>query len=439
MSFIRNVSLTFITRIGILIVTLATSIIVARTLGPEGKGLYALVILVASVLLHTTHLGIGSGSGYFLGRRGVSLDLLAGSWLSISLVIGCASLGMALLVVPSLLPRFLPDVPAHLVIMALFSTPFALLTANMSALIRANNDFRRYNVLACAAPVSLLAILSILLFVYPGSKIEAAVVAFLASRIIGGLTALILIMSVVRLRFHWVKGLIRKAIAFGLQAHAASFLEFLSLRLDIVLINFFMQPEYVGFYTISVVLVEKIWIVPEVFSLVLHPKIAHGGDEEANRLTSIVSRNTLIVTLLGCAGILVFGRFLIQFFYGDRFLPSVSPLFLLLPGVIATGLSRVIRSDMLARGYPRFIFWSGLASLCTNVVLNIILIPRYGIDGAAVATSISYSLNFIILVTAFTHLTGTPLVSLLVLRRSDLRLLMRRLRAGSSERNDSDS
>ncbi len=94
---------------------------------------------------------------------------------------------------------------------------------------------------------------------------------------------------------------------------------------------------------------------------------------------------------------------------------------------------------MLARGYPRLIFWSGLVSLCTNVALNVILIPRYGIDGAAVATSISYSLNFIILVSAFTYLTGTPLISLLVLRSSDLRLLARRLRAESSERNDSGS
>lgn len=439
MSFVRNVSLTFITRIGILIVTLATSVIIARTLGPEGKGLYSLVVLVAFVVLHTTHLGIGSGSGYFLGRKGVSLELLAGSWFSISLVIGCVSLGLSLLVVPRLVLRLLPDVPVRLVIIALFSIPFALLAANMNALFRANNDFRRYNALAGVAPVSLLAILSVLLFVYPGSKIEAAVVAFLVAYVIAGLAAVGLIMSVVKLRFHWVKGLMRKALAFGIQAHFASFLEYLSLRIDLVLINFFMQTEHVGFYTISVVLVEKIWIVPEVLSVVLHPRVAHSGDEEANRLTSIVCRNTLVVTLLGCAGILVFGRFLIQFFYGDSFLPSVSPLYLLLPGVIATGLSRIIRSDMLARGYPRLIFWSGLVALCTNVVLNVILIPRYGIDGAAVATSISYSLNFIILISAFTYLTGTSLISLLVLRSSDLGLLVKRLRAESSERNDSDS
>lgn len=84
---------------------------------------------------------------------------------------------------------------------------------------------------------------------------------------------------------------------------------------------------------------------------------------------------------------------------------------------------------MFARGYPRFIFWSGLISLSANVLLNIVLIPRYGINGAAIATSISYTLNFVILVTAFVRLTGAPLVSLVIPRLDDIRLLMGGLRA----------
>lgn len=429
MSFVRNVTLTLITRIAILLVTLATSVTIARTLGPDGKGLYSLVVLVASVVLYSTHLGVGSGSGYFLGRRGVSLELLAGTWLSLSLLIGFVALGATLLIAPHLVPRILPDVPMRLVVIALFSLPFALFTVNMHAVFRANNDFRRYNALEIATPVSLLAAIVVLLLVYPGSKIEAAAVAYLVSKVIAAGVAAVLIMTVVRLRFHWIRGLVSKALAFGFQAYLAYFFEFLSLRFDLVLINFFMQPEYVGYYTISVVLVEKIWLVPEVLSVVLHPRVAHGGDEEANRLTSIVSRNTLLLTVLGSAGVLLFGRFLIGFFYGERFLPSVSPLFLLLPGVMATGLSRVIRSDMFARGYPRFIFWSGLISLSANVLLNIVLIPRYGINGAAIATSISYTLNFVILVTAFVRLTGAPLVSLVIPRLDDIRLLMGGLRA----------
>jgi O-antigen/teichoic acid export membrane protein len=94
---------------------------------------------------------------------------------------------------------------------------------------------------------------------------------------------------------------------------------------------------------------------------------------------------------------------------------------------------------MLARGYPRLIFWSGLVSLLVNIALNIILIPRYGISGAAVATSISYTLNFVVLVIAFRYLTGTPVISMLIPRYSDLKLLSRRLRAELADDYDSNS
>ncbi len=434
MSFVRNVSITFVTKIVILIVALVTSIVIARTIGPEGKGLFALIILVSSLVFYTMHLSIGSGSGYFLGRRGASLEQLAGSWLSLSVIIGSAALGVSLLLAPHLVPRFLPDVPVRLVVIALFSVPFSIISGNLNTLFKATGDFRRYNILMSSQPVSLLVSLLILLFVYPGSKIEAVVIAFLISRVFSGCLAIILTAGITRLRFHWIRGLIRKAIAFGVQAHFATFFAFLSLRIDLVLINFFMWPEFVGYYSVSVVLVEKIWFVPEVLSVVLYPRVAHGSEEEANRLTSIVGRLTFLLTVLGCVGVLLFGGFLIQLFYGERFLPSVAPLFLLLPGVITSSLSRVVSSDLLARGYPRVILFGGLAALIVNILLNLLFIPRYGISGAAVATSISYSLNFVILATAFVRLTGVSLCSFLVPRIADIRLVSRRIRTLSSEK-----
>ncbi len=431
-TFVRNASITFVTKIGILAVALATSIAIARTIGPEGKGLFALVILVSSLVFYMTHLSIGSGSGYFLGRRGVSLEQLAGSWLSLSMIIGFTALGVSLLLAPHLVPRFLPDVPVRLVVIALFSVPFAVLAGNLNTIFKATNDFRRFNILMSSQSVSLLVSFVILYFVYPGSKIEAAVVAFLISRVLSGLLAVFLTARITKLRFHWIRGLIRKAVAFGVQAHFASFFAFLSLRIDLVLINIFMWPEFVGYYTVSVVLVEKIWLLPEALSVVLHPRVAHGSEDEANRLTSIVGRLTLLFTIVGCVGVLLLGSFFIELFYGERFLPSVAPLFLLLPGVIATSLTRVLSSDLLARGYPRVILFGGIASLIVNVALNLLLIPRYGIIGAAVATSISYSLNFMILLAAFTRLTGVSLFSFLIPSIADVRLVSRRMRAISS-------
>ena len=79
MTFARNVSITVAARIVIVIAGLVASVIMARTLGPAGKGLFSLSILVSSMVFLALNLGVGTASGFFLGRKKVSLEELAGN------------------------------------------------------------------------------------------------------------------------------------------------------------------------------------------------------------------------------------------------------------------------------------------------------------------------------------------------------------------------
>jgi O-antigen/teichoic acid export membrane protein len=405
-----------------------TSIVIARVIGPEGKGILSLSILAASVVFNSTNMGIGTGSGYFLGRRKVSLEMLAGTWLSLSLVIGAAVTAAALLLAPILAPRILPSVPVLYVSLAVASVPFLIFRYNFQSLFKAGDDFRRFNMIELVQPASSLVIFVVLINIFPERHVTAAVVAYLLANIAGGLTAIGFMLRVTRLRFHWSGGLVRSALGFGVQGYMANFLAFLNLRLDLLLVNLFLEPLHVGYYSIAVMAAEKMWYVPDALAVVLHPRVAHGSEEDANRDTARICRQTVLIVSAGCVVILLMGRFLVELLYSSRFLPAVAPLFLLLPGILTAGVGRVIGSDLLARGYPRINMWAGLVALVTNIGLNLAMIPRMGVRGAALATSISYSLHAAVLIIAFMRITDVPLRSLLAPGGEDLRLLVRGIR-----------
>ena len=270
-----------------------------------------------------------------------------------------------------------------------------------------------------------------------GFKVVPAVMSFIFSFIAAGVLSVFMTWSRVRLRFRWTRDLVRRAVSFGLQGHLAGVVKFLNLRLDLLLVNIFLGPAHVGYYAISVMVAEKIWYIPDVLSIALHPRVAHGGDEQANRDTSMVSRQTILIVSAPCIIILLFGKPLVGLLYSDLFIPAVTPLLILLPGILASSLSRVISSDLMARGYPRVVLWAGLTGLIVNIGLNVILIPRMGIAGAALASSVSYSLDALVMQTAFVKLTGLSMRSMLIPGSEDFRLLVKSIRKAATFSGDS--
>jgi O-antigen/teichoic acid export membrane protein len=424
-TFARNVSMTLATRIVLILVGLATSVVMARSLGPEGKGLYSLAILSAGMIFIVVNLGVGAASGFMLGRRKVSLEELAGNWLSLSVLIGAAALALSLALAPALAPRCIPSVPLWAIVIALFTPPFLILVYNFQMLFRANDDFRSFNLIEMMQPVSFLALLPSFAILSSELLLGASLVGYLASNIIAGLGAALLMRRCVKLSLRWNGAVVGETLRFGVQHNLGNLLDFLNFRIDMLLVNYFLDPAHVGYYSISVLVAEKLWYLPNVLSAVLHPRVAHAGDEtDANRDTTWVSRMTILVIGAGCLAILLLGRPIVRLLYSDRFLPAVVPLFLLLPGIFMISLSKILQSDLTARGYPRANMWAGLAAVVSNVILNVILIPRIGINGAAIASTVSYSLYALVIVIYFMRVTGVKFAAIVAPKAEDVRYLV---------------
>ncbi|MBN2070200.1 MAG: polysaccharide biosynthesis C-terminal domain-containing protein [Candidatus Krumholzibacteriota bacterium] len=421
MSFFKNASYTFATKIALLVIGVVSSIITVRILGAEGKGLFSLSIISASVIFNFANLGIGTGAGYYLGKKKVDLEVLAGNWLSLSVIIGISVTIVSISAAPLIAGIVLPDVPVRFIIIGLLTIPFLVLIYNFQMLNKANSDFRSFNIIELLQRLFFLAAFPLLYIILTLDPIQLALAVYLVSFAVTASVLLARWSRTVKLRFRWDKRLAGSSTKFGIQGHMANFLGFLNLRLDMLLINYFIGPAAVGYYSISVMIAERLWYLPDALGIVLYPRIAHGGEKESNLVTAVICRQTVAILMGSITVVLLAAKYVISLLYTDLFLAALTPLFLLLPGVLSAGISRIVSNDLLARGHPAVNMTAGGVALVINIISNIILIPKMGISGAALSTSISYSIQLAVLLASFRRITGVGMKDLLIPRYEEMK------------------
>jgi O-antigen/teichoic acid export membrane protein len=190
-----------------------------------------------------------------------------------------------------------------------------------------------------------------------------------------------------------------------------------------LLINVFMNPLAVGYYSISVAITEKLWLISQSASTVLFPKVSSEKDEKAlEEFTPIVSRNVLLITALGAILIFFLSRWIVIFLFSEAYLPAVQPLQILLIGTVAVSGSRVLGNDIAGRGRPILNTYLNAITVVVNLCLDILWIPKFGITGAAWATTVSYSIALIGSLLVYSKISGNYIAKIIFIQKSDIAL-----------------
>ena len=133
----------------------------------------------------------------------------------------------------------------------------------------------------------------------------------------------------------------------------------------------------------------------------------------------MIVRNAVFMTLVGAALMFVVSRQLILVVFGSGMTPALHPLWLLLPGIVTLTAAKVISSYLSGIGKPTYSTYVGAGTVALTVILDLVLIPRFGIEGAAVASSIVYTLTAATYVWILRVESGAGLLETLVVRPSD--------------------
>ncbi len=411
----------FLAQMVLLLCGVLSSFLVAYLVGPEGRGLiYLLQFIAGGIGLTLLNFALGPASVFHLGRKGSdSLSDVAAGVLWASLLLGALPmllLGPAWHWMASLATQ---KINGTYLWLALSTIPAMNLTFNAGFLCLAQRRIGAYNWLRIGP--SVLFTLSLLVVLSRRYRaIWVVALAWAATTLIPALFALVVIRSAGGMQ--WLGGakkFLRSALRFGWHSHLGAVTQYLQHRSDILLVSYFLSLKDLGLYAFAVSLGELLWYVPHAVGTVLLPHVAGTLEDGASRITPLVCRATLALTALLSVGLAVAATWLIPWIL-PAFHASVRVLWILIPGVVAASIFKVLASDFNGRGKPIKTFYPAVIALGTGLVCGILMIPHYGICSAALVTTGGYVLNSWLYVRSYTRMTAAPVSSLLFLRSEDL-------------------
>jgi stage V sporulation protein B len=248
----------------------------------------------------------------------------------------------------------------------------------------------------------------------------SALVAWAFGAGISLLTGLWLVGQDAPLRIGIQRDVFRQLLGFGIKGYAANLMMFFNYRLDSLIVNGLVGVASLGIYSIAVSLAEVIWYAASSIGTVMFPHVSGLERREADRVTPIVCRNVWFITLLGVVAMFALSRWIVLIAFGPAMLPAVVPLWLLLPGILTLSGAKVIASYLSGIGRPEYATGIAAGTVILTVILDLLLIPRYGISGAAVASSIVYTVAAGVSVYALRRESGASVLKTILIQPEDL-------------------
>src|SRR4030067_1519150 len=163
---------------------------------------------------------------------------------------------------------------------------------------------------------------------------------------------------------------------------------------------------------------EMLLFLTQATSTILLP--AASSSESQREKTPLLSRLNFTVVFGGSLIIGLSAYWIVPLLFSNEYSNSVLPLVFILPGVISLSVSKLLSADLGSRGLPQYSTYVSILNFFLNIGFNIILIPRIGIAGAALSSTISYSAALILLAFFYKRVTNISITELLLLKKGDL-------------------
>ncbi len=388
--FVRKVAETYATQVVVIGLGLITSITVARSLGPQGRGLYAVAMAMGVTGVQLGNLGLHASNTYYLAQKRSLLPTLVGN----SLAVSCGFGGLIAAIswpVFQTAPRLAP-VPAPLLGLGLAWIPVGLAFLLMENLLIGLQEVRSFNKVELLNRVLSLSLIGVVIL----SKRTTPDLVFAAALLSVSLS-LAWTYSLLR-RFAQFRpqpsfAVLRVHVRFGIKAYLAALFAFLLLRIDLLMVKYFLGAEQAGYYSIASTMADYLLMLPAVIGLILFPRLSAVADrgeklrqaEKVGLVTAVI-----LIPVLGLAA--VTAKPIVHILFGKAFLPAVGPFLWLIPGIFTMGVETAMVQYLNSIGYPPLVVWVWFCSTLLNIGLNFWAIPRFGITGASVISSVSYSL-----------------------------------------------
>ena len=416
-SMIRDTGIMFTSRVARIVLGLATQSVLAWMLGAGMRGSYAVCIIFSSMLGLMFQLGIDVASVYFVASKRFTLSE-AVTYILIYGSIG-ASLAVAVAWGAMHLPlEFFQKASPTSFRLALLLVAAAFFSNTIPQLLVAMQEFLWSAILNVSMVTVNLLLVGGLLLVFPKS-VNAALVGLIATSILSTLFAISILHCKYKIRLVRPKlGSLLAIVSYGLRYYLGKLSNQLNFRVGTIILAFFAIESEIGLFSVASLLTTQALMIPDTLGTVLVPRVA--ADEKGrHELVAKCARVAGCICAVMLAVLCLVATPFVRIVFSPEFLPMVSLIRIIAIGVLFRSISKVFVPYLIGMNHPGTASLAVGAGVVANLLLLWFLMPRFGLDGAAMAMTGNYLASSAILTCAFVRISKMDLRSTFRFRLSD--------------------
>ncbi len=421
-SGIRDTSVTVLAKILTILFGIGLQSCLAWALAPEGRGSYAVCNIYFSLLSVFSCFSIDVAIQYYMASKKMSLSegVSASLWCTIFSSLLAISIGYVLMQMNF---SFFNKASSEAFYFSLAYIPIFMLSTYFQYLFIGLGEFTLLAIFSII--LAALQLIFVMIFVWlAGLGVNGALLGVIISGLIMIVGGFLYLHFKFNLTLHMLSlDHFRVLFQYGIRFYFARLSDIVNLQIGTIILAFYTSPTEIGFFSVGAKLMGYIFILPNVLSDVLMPRVT--GDP-VNRLYLVTQSMRLVGMLCGLIIIVVLliGKPLVSIIFSPSFLPIVPLLYIFAPGIFIRCISKISIPYLKGTNHPGVISIAVVLGVLTNLILLYYLLPTMGLTGAAWAMTLGYFVSSIILLIKFYSLSNLSVSDIFLLKRSDLDVLI---------------
>lgn len=415
--------------LGILSANLFTyfyKLIIARSYGPEWFGIFSLALMASTFVASIFALGIPESivrfNSRYLGQKSINKSRYLIKLTSITLWTASIIGGIIVFFSAELIAINIFSEPKLVNPIKFFSllVPLILMFNFYLGILLSHEKIRWYSLIANTLPTgSRLIILIVIIFL--GFGTDSIFVSYVTSYILS-LLALFYILGILlpkhknqnKINTNEKKKINKELIEYSLPLIFVGFLTKIYFWTDSFFIGYYLDAANVGIYNVAVSIALLLTLVPplflQIFVPIVNKEYSKGNKNVVQQLSQQIGKWIFIINLPVLILFFTFPGAIINILFGEEFLPGATPLKILVIAAFINSLGLTSEKLILMKGKTKLLFFNLVITSIANIILNILLIPRFGINGAAMATSLAWIImTFLLLIEVNKTLSIIPI------------------------------
>jgi len=399
--------------------TVFSSLIGARVLGPAGRGDLLIVVLWPPVIAMVAGLGLPIAHRYLIAKDPERASKLFSNAVIYAVIVGLASVFIADLIIPHLVGHRSPEVMTLLRIYQL-NIPAALFLDLMVGLLEGTKRFGWAGMSRTIFFVVQATGFAALWFA-GHLTVATAMIVMMSAQASGMVLAITAVCRKIRPRWEPSWDEFKVALHYGVRDYPGGVADYTTLRLDQMMLGAVASNVAIGLYVIAVRCSEVTTLAANAIAAALMPEVAGSTErEQAEALWSRSLRLTIYMDVILLVPLWLGAPLILRFLFGASFVPATEPFRLLLLAAAAWGLGSIVISGLRGFGYPGLSTMAKFTAAIVTALALVILLPRYGITGAAMASLIGYTVMLAVALVAFIRVRQLRLRDCLLPQRQDV-------------------